>query len=204
MPPARLKWSYKPLQGWVQEPRVEHPSRGGPGWRKGRQGYMAKYKVKFLNADEKTAILTLTQKGRTIPQVAKAIGRNESTITRFLVRMADTSVLAKATLKAGAARLAERVVEKANVVEAVEVLSRPGMDVLQPAAIKGGGGGFGIQVSVGVGSCGTVVKIEGGPNAQSVAQGVEPRLLEAEYPERPSARLDYIEVPSEASSDGKG
>mgnify|MGYP001575498781 CR=1 FL=1 len=207
----RLKWVRKPMEGWVLEPRVVHPPRSGPGigWRAGRKGNMAKFKVKFLTQEEQVAILTMAAKGRSTIEIGRALGRNDSTIARFLARMADTSVLAKATLKAGAARLAERVVKQATVVEAVDVLSRPGMDVLQPAANKGSGGGFGIQVSVGVGSCGTVVKVVGGTSAQQVTEGVESRLLEdGQYPARPPARHGYteqvIEVAPETSPDGKG
>lgn len=193
---GRLKWVRKPMSGWVQEPLVIHPPGPGANWRKGRKGNMSRFKHTFLGVDEKTAILTLASKGRTIPQIAKSVNRAESTIARFLVRMSDTSVLAKATLKAGAVRLAERVVKHADVEESIEVLSRPGMDVLQPAAAAGISGGFGIQVSVGVGSCGTVVKVEGGTNAQPITQGVESRLLEAkveEYPGRVEGRLGYTE-----------
>ena len=202
MPEAgRLRWVRKPMSGWVQEPERPKLDLGGIGWRKGRKGRMSRYKHSFLKPDEKTTILTLSAKGCGPSEIARVVGRNESTVVRFMARMADTSVLAKATLKAGAARLAERVINHANVEESIEVLSRPGMDVLQPAT-KDLNGGFGIQVSVGVGSCGTVVRVEGGSSAQTITQGVEPRLLEGQTEGRIEDRAQKDERQHDVVSDG--
>lgn len=120
-------------------------------------------KFTVLSLSEKNLILHMSGKGRAIGEISRAVERSESTVSRFLARMADTSDLARATIKAGTATLAERIIKKATVGEAIEVLSRPGIDVIQPAPQKGvGGQGWGIQVSVGVASCGTVVHVEAG------------------------------------------
>lgn len=125
-----------------------------------------------MTADEKITALTLSQNGSTISDIARKIKRNETTISRYLASMMDTSVLAKATIKAGAVALAERIVRKADVKEAIEVLSRPGVDILAPAARSGGSqGGFGIQVSVAVGSCGAVVQVGGQDGRQGQLEG---------------------------------
>ena len=129
------------------------------------KGRVTTLKVNRLDNDEKSAILLMSAKGKSVDEIALAVNRSKSAVSRFIAEMADTSVLAKATLKAGAAALAERVIKQADVSESIEVLSRPGMDILQPAQQKGGSGG-GFRVSVGVGSCGTVVQVEGGINAQ--------------------------------------
>ena len=147
------------------------------------KGKLAMGKVGRMTSDEKSTILLMSQKGNTTTQIAKSLGRSGSTISRFIAEMADTSILAKATLLAGAAELADRIVKKASVVESIEVLSRPGIDVLQPAIPKGGNGGAGFRVSVGVGSCGTVVQVEGGVNAQSSAQRLESGVQEGKVVE---------------------
>lgn len=51
----------------------------------------------------------------------------------MLNRLRPTTDMAKMYLKAKAMRLVKRVVAKANVSEAIDILSRPGMDVLAPA-----------------------------------------------------------------------
>lgn len=121
-----------------------------------------------MSRDEKISILTMSQKGKTVDEIAEALHRSKPAVSRFLSEMADSSVLAKAILKSGAETLATRIVKKASVSESMDVLSRPGMDVLTPHAKSGSSPGFGIQVSVGVGSCGTVVKVEGGSNREQL------------------------------------
>jgi len=189
-------------RGWVQEERVrppKEPSKGrGVGWRGGVKGHITMKKIGRLDNDEKSAILLMSGKGRTVDEIAKSLDRAKSTISRFIAEMADTSILARATLKAGAASLAQRVIKKASVTESIEVLSRPGMDVLQPAQLKGGGAGN-FRVSVGVGSCGTVVQVESG-DVQSSAQRLESGLRgteaqnTAEYSGRHGGRPEYASV----------
>lgn len=148
---------------WFEIP-VKEKKHHSTNWRKGQVGETRPKKVTQLSNDEKVVILTMSQAGKSVDEVAKAVDRPKNTVSRFLVKMSDTSVLAKAVIKAGAVTLAQRVVAKAEVREAIDVLSRPGMGVIEPVAPKGGNQGFGIQVSVGVASCGTVIKIEGGSN----------------------------------------
>lgn len=137
--------------------------RFGPSW----NWWMPVSKAR-MDAGEKMTALTMAEKGSSSADIARLLGRNETTICRYLASMIDTSDLAKKTIKAGASRLAERIIRKADVKESIELLSRPGIDVIAPA-VKGAatGGGFGIRVSVGVGSCGTVVQVEGGSSNAS-------------------------------------
>lgn len=129
-----------------------------------------------LSGDEKSSILTMSRAGASLTEMSKSLGRDHSTISRFLATMRDTSDVARAIIRAGSVTLAERIVKKATVSEAMDVLSRPGIDVLTPAVGKGGAGnGFNVQLSVAVASCGTVVKVEGGLNDLS-AGAIEGKL----------------------------
>lgn len=187
--PRSKKWVSRP-DGWVLEDRVVHEPGRGIGWRKGTMGHITTIKVSKLKPDEKSAILLMSEKGRTVDEIAKSLDRSKATISRFIADMADTSILAKATLRAGAAALAERVIKRASVTESIEVLSRPGIDVLQPVVQKGAGsGGGGFRVSVGVGSCGTVVQVEGGVNAVQLPAGSTENG--PGYPERPQILPEY-------------
>lgn len=119
-----------------------------------------------MTTDEKVTILTLSRAQKSIDEIADSVGRSRTTIQRFLAEMIDTSELAKVTLRAGAVKLAERIIKKAEVREAIDVLSRPDIAVIAPAQKGLPVGSGGIQVSVGVSSCGTVVQVtSGGQNA---------------------------------------
>lgn len=129
-------------------------------------------RVTRMSNEERITILTMSAGGRSIGDIARVIKRSESGISKYLASMIDTTEIAKRTLRAGAVNLAERIIKKADVKEAIEVLSRPSVGVLDPPASQKGGQGFGIQVSVGIASCGTVVKIEGGSGGQAgLSQG---------------------------------
>jgi hypothetical protein len=75
----------------------------------------------------------------------------------MLNRLRPTTDLAKMYLKAKAMKLVKRVVRKASVAEAIDVLSRPGIDVLAPAAKSvEGSGPTGFFLSVQSDTCGAV------------------------------------------------
>lgn len=145
------------------------------------------YRSRALTIEEQCTILTLAAKGMGCTTIAEQIQRDESTVSKFLARMQDTSKLAQATLRAGSLILAKRVIKQADVKESIDVLSRPDIGALAPPTPKGGSGGFGIQVSVGVMSNGTVVKIEGGtigqlPEGGSTAAKIEANAQTIEVP----------------------
>lgn len=83
-------------------------------------------------------------------------------------RMLPTTDLATRYIKASAFRLAARVVRKASAEQAISVLSRPNIGVLDPASTGGGGGGgHQFMIGVAVDSLGGVkVGIQGGPIGQ--------------------------------------
>lgn len=78
-----------------------------------------------LNIDEKLYIIEAHfEKNVSGKQIAKQLGRDTSTVTRFLRKYKSTVPLAKRLLEGSAEKLAERVIAKANVTEALEVLDR--------------------------------------------------------------------------------
>jgi hypothetical protein len=77
------------------------------------------------------------------------------TVHALLQRLQPTTDIAKMYLKAKAFRLAKRLVNKASPAEAIDILERPGMNVLEPTKkVEGGGGGF--FLSVQTDTCGAV------------------------------------------------
>lgn len=94
-----------------------------------------------------------------------------NSIASVIARYQPTTELAQVILKKGAMRLAARIVRRANVTEAIDVLSRPNIGVLDPIKKQEGGGGF--IMSITAESCGTVkvgVAIAGPPEAPTMAQ----------------------------------
>lgn len=82
------------------------------------------------------------------------IGRDYKVVERALKRLLPTTDLARATLEAGAIKLAKRIVSKASVGEAIEVLSRPNIAALDPKQVNNEGGGF--FLSIKAEDCGAV------------------------------------------------
>jgi hypothetical protein len=78
-----------------------------------------------LSVEEETIILEAHfSQGIGPKAIADVLGRPRSTISRFIQRYTSTAPIAQATLKAGARRLAERVLKHASVTESLEVLDR--------------------------------------------------------------------------------
>lgn len=96
-------------------------------------------------------------------------GQNISakTIWHMLQRLRPSTDLAKMYLKAKAIKLARRIVRKANVSEAIDLLSRPDMGVISPRMASDNAVGGGFFLSVEMDTCGAV-KI--GAGAQVLGQ----------------------------------
>lgn len=77
-----------------------------------------------------------------------------ASIGQAIQRFMPTTDLAEALLQKKAFRLASRIARKANVTEAIDVLSRPNIGVLAPIKKVEGGGGFVLSISMD--SCGAV------------------------------------------------
>lgn len=87
--------------------------------------------------------------------VGEEIGREEKTVYMLIRRLEPTIDVSQAYIQAQALRLAMRIVRKANVAEAVDILSRRNIGVLAPKQEEGSGGG-GFFLSVSAESCGAI------------------------------------------------
>ena len=106
---------------------------------------------------EKSDIIIELRKGRSVQEVARLFGRDESTITRIVKELKPTKALAQAKLEASLATLVDKVIDKADVNQIVDILSRPNIGVLEaPVKAGGGAGGPNIGISVQVGSLAAV------------------------------------------------
>lgn len=112
-----------------------------------------------IGPDEQLLILNMIEDGKTIQQIALEIGRSETPIRRIVNKFHPTTVLATKFLRAKALKLAERVVKHSTVEEAIDVLSRPNIDVLKPLAKEQTNIGF--FTSVSLDSCGAVKEVKG-------------------------------------------
>jgi hypothetical protein len=98
-------------------------------------------------------------------------------IEKIIDRFSPTTSLAQDYFRANALRMAVRVVRKANVAEAVDVLSRPNIGVLAPKAGDGSTGPSGFFLSVQSDTCGAL-KISTGV----VADGIPVRRSDSTDP----------------------
>lgn len=109
-----------------------------------------------MDAAEQVAILKLLDEGWNLSQVATKSGRSVAAISRLRAKYSPTTFLAERLIKAKALDLTQRVIDKADVDQSIEVLSRPNVGVLQP--LKSGGGDFGgVHISVSANSVGAIV-----------------------------------------------
>lgn len=74
----------------------------------------------------------------------------------LLQRLRPTTDLAKMYLKAKAMKLVKRIVKRASPSEAIDLLSRPGMNVIEPAAKTQDNGPTGFFLTVQADTCGAV------------------------------------------------
>lgn len=142
-----------------------------------------------MSPGEKNDILSYVKKHpeKTIRQVATEFGRTADTVSRLLKDLRPTTELARATLLSRAHELVERVTEKADVDQLIDVLSRPNVGVLEPIASKAGGGGtsVGILVSVNQGTLAAVTQ------SQPVLAAADAELI----PEKEGKRISIGSVP---------
>ncbi len=111
---------------------------------------------KHLTQADVDQILTYHEEGLSVAAIRFKLNISEPTIRKAIRKYSPDTKLAERLLKASAVELASRVIHKANVAEAIDVLSRPNMDVLKPAA-KGPAGGS-IFMSITAGSLGGVIE----------------------------------------------
>lgn len=88
-------------------------------------------------------------------QTAAALELDWKSVAAVTYRFRSTVDLGKALLKSHAAKMAMKVIRHGTVQEHIDVLSRPGIGVLEPAQ-KGNIGGGGFFLAIDVGTCGAV------------------------------------------------
>ena len=105
----------------------------------------AQSKYKRLTVDEKTLMYRMAKLGTmSQAEIARAIGCDPATVCRHLQLM-DTRPEARALLEAGAARLAETVVDTNDPAVALKALGK--LDVVRDD--REGGGGSNILIAIG-------------------------------------------------------
>lgn len=124
--------------------------------------------VTHMGPDEKMAILDEWESGKlTAKDLAFKYGRSVAAIKKLIRRYHPSTTLATRLIRANAERLALRVIRHATVEDAIDVLSRPNIDVLKPNSTNNRP--LGIFSSVSLDSCGAVkvgvVVQEGGSDA---------------------------------------
>jgi hypothetical protein len=137
-----------------------------------------------LSLAERAEVLALAERGASVRLMATRLGCSPRAIRRVLARFRDTRGAAARYLQAQALRLAERVVRDATVEQALDVLSRPGVEVLQPAVPRAGGPQVGVFLSVAVDS------LAGVQVHAAAGEAPEPRALVA--PAGPTAAQDPV------------
>lgn len=89
-------------------------------------------------------------------RVADDMGITHTSVYEVVRRMRPTTEVATEYLRSQSLKLAMRVVRKANVEQAMSLLSRPNIGVLDPQGEGGGGGGRQFIVGVAMDSLGSV------------------------------------------------
>ena len=120
----------------------------------------------LLRFDEKRRQTYENQHGKVVTKnimrCCKEIGREmdppmlPETVHGILMRLRPTTDIAKMYLKAKAYKLVRRLVKRANPAEIIDVLTRPGIGVLEPQVKMEGSGGGGFFLSVSAESLGAV------------------------------------------------
>lgn len=104
----------------------------------GRPKRLGQSKYDYASDEDTEKIVQALARGMSTPDVAARSGYSEEQVRDIRAQYFPTAGLAKHYLRSNALRLAKRVVEEANVEEAVDILSRPNIGVLD-APVKGAG-----------------------------------------------------------------
>jgi hypothetical protein len=145
--------------------------KGNPGRPRGTTAYQ------YRSEEEDATCVGLIEQNLTNEEVAARMEWTPDMVRDVRSRYFPTTGLAGAILRAGAARLATRIVEEATVEEALDVLTRSNVGVLKP--IEKGGPRTGFFTSVQLDSLGGVrvstAMVDGAPST-STAEDVPPAL----------------------------
>lgn len=108
-------------------------------------------------------------------RVGDQVGRDKRTIGIVISRLKPTTRVAQMYARAKAYRLVKRVIRKASVDQAIDLLSRPEMGVFSPNKSQSGEGNTGFFISVNAGDCGAAKAdiIDVSPARKELAPGDE-------------------------------
>ena len=87
---------------------------------------------KIIGPDERMLILDRLDAGVSAKDISFELGRDIQSIYRVARKYHPTTKLATRLILANSERLAKRIIDKANVEESIDILSRPNVDVLKP------------------------------------------------------------------------
>ncbi len=119
----KRKWYQR---GKVRETDAPLPTTAVKAARK--EAAMAAAKKGALTMDEKLGILEMYQSETDTNIIAQKFNRTPDAIRKFIWRYASTTKLARARLEGGSEKLANRIIEQANVDQSLEVMDR--LDIL--------------------------------------------------------------------------
>jgi len=80
--------------------------------------------------------LDMFDQGKSRTDIARALGRSVNAVDHIIRKFHPSTRLAEKYIRANALKLAEKVVKFSNVEEAIDVLTRPNIGVLQPVVSK--------------------------------------------------------------------
>lgn len=128
---------------------------GNPGRPRGTSSYP------YREDQERELVVKYIKQGRENAWIAGVLGWSLDEVRDTRAIFFPTKGLAQDYLKANALKLAIRIVEDANVEEAIGILERPNIGVLEPVQ-KGGGTKIGFFSNINMGSLGGVQPVESG------------------------------------------
>lgn len=132
--------------------------------------------------------------------VGEVVGRSPAVVRSIISRLRPTNALARVYIQSKSMKLAMKVVREANVAQAIDILTRPNIGVLDPLKSNNNEGGF--FMSMTADSCGAVKlavtnqrpQIEGDTDAEDAgsAETATDRLRSADATlEAAKARLSH-------------
>lgn len=165
---------------------------------------------------EVLVVLEMWDQKKTVREIAYHLGRSEKAILNAVRKYNPSTRLAERYIRASALKLAEKVVKHASVEEAIDVLTRPNVGVLQPIVSKHAVGFFTsvdpaslggvvsndpIPVGSGVSDAAKGNQVQGGPVGSRPAL---PERQEGEAADLTVSCFKFEESPADPGESGTG
>lgn len=114
-------------------------------------------KYPYRDDQDRELIVAMIKRGTTNEDIAARTGWSPIEVRDIRAMFFPRASLAADYLRANALKLAQRVVEEANVEEAVDILSRPNIGVLEPAVKAPTGRPIGVFTTINTSTLGGVM-----------------------------------------------